>query len=99
MALADFLGERGIRSESEDVRLIYGAVFDPEEAAAKQANTRNQIMRPVKVVPPEDSFGWDDDELDAPIDPEDVRRKFGSRISGVSHFGGMKRKPKAKKPE
>lgn len=91
-ALRDFLGERRLLRDSEDVRLIYGDVFDPEEAAAKHASARNMISRSVKAVETEESFGWDDDELDAPIDPEHVRRKYGSRSEGVPQFAVFKRK-------
>ena len=91
-ALKDFLGERRVRRDSEDMSLVYGDVFDPEEAA-KQANIRNHISRPVRAVQPEASFGWDDDDLDAPIDPEDIRRKYGSRAEGTPPKS-LKKRPK-----
>jgi hypothetical protein len=91
-ALEDFLGDnRRVRRDSEDIRLIFGRVFDPEKAAAELTARSNHVTRGNKLVVTEDSFGWDDDELDAPIEPEDVRRKVGSRTDGVPQFGILRK--------
>ena len=84
-----------MRGDSEDMRLVYGDVFDPEEAAAKQAGVRNHITRPVKAAA-ESSFGWDDDDLDEPIGPDAVRRRLGSRAEGVPQARILRKRPKSK---
>lgn len=94
-ALDDFLGDdRRIRRDSEDIRLIYGEVFDPEKAAAQRSARTSQTSPKHRIVPADDSFGWDDEELDAPIDPEHVRRKIGSRTDGVPQFGIFRKRKK-----
>lgn len=74
--------------------MIYGEVFDPEKAAAQQTARSQHFTRGNKLEPVEKTFGWDDDELDAPIDPEDVRRKIGRRAEGVPQFGILRKRNK-----
>ncbi len=94
-ALLDFVGETHVRSPNEALELIYGAVFDPEARAAefKQSERERISSGNHRAVVDEaaPSFSWDDDALDAPIDPEDVRRRLGSRAVGVPQAAIMRR--------
>ncbi|MCB9507579.1 MAG: hypothetical protein H6700_07825 [Myxococcales bacterium] len=94
-ALADFLGSsrppRGTRSELE---AIYGAVFDPEARAAELArDPRTQLsgsQRAVSSTSPR--FGWDDEELDRPLDPDELRRRVGRRTDGIPQSAIFRRR-------
>lgn len=92
-ALRDFVGD-----ESDDVapgrlEAIYGAVFDPEERAKELSRTsaERSASAIASASTESASFGWDDHELDAPIDPTEVRRRLGKRADGVPQFGIIRR--------
>lgn len=96
-ALIDFLGEdQPMRSANEELELIYGGVFDPDAQARAMSEREKERLasgsyRAVGFEDDDGAFSWDDEALDAPIDPDDVRRRVGTRTDGVPQFAVLRR--------
>lgn len=96
-ALIDFLGEdQPLRSANEELELIYGGVFDPDAQARAITEREKERLasgsyRAVGFDEEGGAFSWDDEALDAPIDPDDVRRRVGTRTDGVPQFAVLRR--------